>query len=632
MAGKRYLTVIVVFLTFTALFGEQRSPIPGIDIIEMAKGDPTGITKNEPTTKPNTNNPQSDPTKPEVQGEYPQIRNLTVKMDPTDSNSALISWEGAPNLDTPVYIVRYSRPITTKQMVLQAYNTTPEPVQPGTTTFLDKDIPQGSYYYAAVSTFELSSEGRVEMRGGQNYTEVPFIVGETKTTGDSCTADRERDFKDDEFQISDLVAVDTETGVVLNWKKSPVPGVRYKVFRGPEPLDAPERLEKAAALGQTTEDSPFFEDKQPDRGARIYYGVSVYDCVNQKDYPQLVLNQSYISHTYNRPERKYEYDSFLPGSLTVYMQSKDTIRLLWVDPGPSIVEYEVYRASEPIQNLDALSRAKQVGIAKPNKNGFTDSNLKPGQYFYALVPKDTTGRKIQELQAGRTFTAFGITLHGATGDPEKPGMFEETGDGRIQNLSASVEGDSVIFEWKYESGISEEDVQLFLYRSKEPIPDIESIEKTGIFLAEIPVNARRYLDRTGGDRFYYAFVESYPSKKKANVYHTPQPLGPRPQTTQENNTTEKPAQADADAKLREILGRTYAVQKHQECVDEIRNFLQQTGLPAAVIAKALFYQGQSYYFTGQYRQAKENFDRTDVRNAFPERAQFWYLRSLERTE
>ena len=143
------------------------------------------------------------------------------------------------------------------------------------------------------------------------------------------------------------------------------------------------------------------------------------------------------------------------------------------------------------------------------------------------------------------------------------------------------------------------------------------------------MTARRYLDRTGGERFYYAFVENYPGKQKTNVYHTPKPLGPEPTADRPEPTEEKP---DADDRLRAILGRTYALQKYQDCVDEVRNFLQQEGIPEDVRIKALFYQGQSYYFTGQYEQAKEIFSRKQVIDQFEDRALFWYRRSLERTE
>ncbi len=629
---RRYFTLCFVFAAMGSLFSIERpDKIPGIDPLPMAQGDPTGISNEKPPdNRPDDGVPENENTnRPEGDSGYPRVRNLTVTPDARFANSAKISWEAHPDLSTNLYIVRYSRPITTRELLLNSYNLTPEPLDPTNTTFIDKDIPQGTYYYAIVATHELSRDGRLKLIADQNYTSVPFIVGKTgPADGTSCTADRDRAYKPEEFQVLDMVAVNTEKGVVLNWKKSPVPGIRYHVYRGPDPLDSADRLAKATRLGEAREESPFFEDTNPEDGNQTYYGVAVYDCVNQKEYPQLTLNESYISHTYVRPDRKMEYDNFLPGSLMAYLASKDTIRLLWVDPGPAIKDYEVYRSSEPIQSVEALSRAKQIGTVENGAKGFTDTGLRPGQYFYALIPRSTSGRKIMELQAGRTFTAFGVTIRGASFDPDEPNLFEKPGDGRISNLSAKVEGNSVVFEWKFRSGVTEEEVQLFLYRSKEPLPDIKAIERTGVFLAEIPVSARRYLDRTGGEKYYYAFVENYPAKKKTNVYHTPQPLGPET-ATKPDTTDTKP---QADDRLKKILGRTYAIQKYQDCVDEVRNFLQEKDLPEEVRVKALFYQGQSYYFTGQYEQARNIFSRKDVIDQFGDRALFWYRRSLERTE
>ncbi len=629
---RRYFTLCFVFVAMGSLFSIERpDKIPGIDPLPMAQGNPTGISNEQPPDNRSEDGvPENENTqRPEGDSGYPRVRNLTVSPDSRFPNSAKISWEAHPDLSTNLYIVRYSRPITTREILLNSYNLTPEPLEPTNTTFIDKDIPQGTYYYAIVATHELSRDGRLKLIADQNYTSVPFIVGRTgPSDGTSCTADRDRAYKPEEFQVLDMVAVNTEKGVVLNWKKSPVPGIRYHVYRGPEPLDSAERLAKATRLGESREESPFFEDVNPADGSQTYYGVAVYDCVNKKEYPQLTLNESYISHTYVRPDRKMEFDNFLPGSFMAYLASKDTIRLLWVDPGPAIKDYEVYRSSEPIQDLQALSRAKQIGTVSNGAKGFTDTGLRPGQYFYALIPRSTSGRKIMELQAGRTFTAFGVTIRGASFNPDEPNLFEKPGDGRISELNASVEGDAVVFEWKFRSGVTEEEVQLFLYRSKEPIPDIKAIERTGVFLAEIPVTARRYLDRTGGQKYYYAFVENYPAKKKTNVYHTPNPLGPETATEPETTDT-KP---DADDRLKKILGRTYAIQKYQDCVDEVRNFLQEKDLPEEVRVKALFYQGQSYYFTGQYDQARTIFSRKDIIDQFGDRALFWYRRSLERTE
>lgn len=635
--NRRYFTTMIVFFAVSSLFGLERADdIPGIDPVDMASGDATGISDSDNRVDPSEDGlPDNENTeRPAGDSGYPRIRNLTVRPDPRFPNSAKISWEVHPDLATPVYIVRYSRPISTRELLLESYNLTPEPIGPEQTTFIDKAIPRGTYYYALVSTHELSPDGELKLIAGQNYTGVPFIVGSADSgSGESCNADvdREKAFSAGEFQVRDLSAINTENGVVLNWKRSPVPGIRYHIYRGPDPLDSPERLAKANRLGEVREESPFFEDTAPQEGNQLYYGVSVYDCVNQKEYPLLTLNESYISHAYRAPTRRLQYDNFLPGSFMAYLQSKDTIRLLWVDPGPAVKDYEVYRGSEPIQDMTSLSNAQQIGTVENGANGFTDTNLKPGQYFYALIPRTTSGKKILELQAGRTFTAFGVGIRGATDDVDDPDLFEQDAkDGRIYNLSAEVNGDAVVFEWKFKSGLEEEDVQLFLYRSREPIPDIKSIERTGVFLAEIPVSARRYLDRTGGEKYYYAFVENYPAKKKSNIYHTPKPLGPAAEESESTDSTQE--LPEAERQLREILGRTYALQRYQDCVDELRNYLQRKDLPEEVRARALFYQGQSYYFTGQYEQARDIFKRKDIINQYNERALFWYRRTLERTE
>ncbi|GIX42178.1 MAG: hypothetical protein KatS3mg129_1911 [Leptospiraceae bacterium] len=151
--------------------------IPGIDPLPMAVENPSNQSQSNTYTEQKNTTLKNDLSKSTTQyPDFPRIRNLKVVQDPTYPYSAKITWELNPQTSTPIYIVRYTRPITTKEILLNSYNLTNPPLSPDTTTFIDRDIPEGVYYYAAVTSFELSKDGVLVLKPGVNYTVTPFIV------------------------------------------------------------------------------------------------------------------------------------------------------------------------------------------------------------------------------------------------------------------------------------------------------------------------------------------------------------------------------------------------------------------------------------------------------------------------
>lgn len=654
----RVLTVILLIaVPVLSVYAVERAKgIPGVDPLELAKDGPASSGNTNDNNALTDSAAQADPSDPG----YPRIRNITVRPDPSEKNTARITWEAHPDLSTPVYVVRFTRPISTKEVLMESYAITTPPLKSGERAFVDRDLPQGAFYYAVVSTFELGQEGRLELRKGQNYTGVPFMVyrdGTEEADGGSSGGERPVNLDETDFVISGLTALNTEKSVVLNWKKLKIPDVRYTVYRSSKPLDSPERMQEATRLGTAQEHSPYFEDNNPVQGSRVYYGVGVTDLRDNTDYTRLRFERSYIDHVYQKPERKLQYEPFLPDSLMAYQVNKNTIRLLWVDPGPSVTGYSVYRASRPIQDETALKESLRLGSAVPGGNGFTDTGLPPGQYFYALIPKDQNGRDVAVLRPGRTFTTFSVGLRGPrssadTGSEEAVPAEVDLISGQgsdlvkvLQDLKAKSDSEGITIEWDFRDDVSTESVRILVYRANQPIRSPQEIRDHGNFVNDVPVEARRIRDeRLGTGHYYFAIVEKNPlNGSRQVIYSTPSPLSlakgesekEKPETTTDTTKTEpekeKPSQKVTETDLRTVLSRTYARQRYAEAVDQLDLLLLEAE-NREIRAKIQFYRGISLYHVERYDDALKCFLNRDVKKLFPERTEFWYRRTLERSK
>ncbi len=620
-----------LFFPFLLSGAERAKNIPGIDPLPLAGGD-TGPEAQDDSGRPatNTSNLQMDPADPG----FPKVRNLTVTPEPGQPYTAKLSWDLYPDASTPVYVVRYSKPITNRALLLEAYNLTSPPLAAGTKVFLNRNMPEGVYYYAVVTAFELSREGRLELRAGQNYTVTPFIVyrenakkSDDLQKPDATQADRDPNLKPEDFSIKKLSALDTVKGVVLNWPALSVRGVEYEILRSAEPLDSAERIDRATRLGKVSENTPFYTDEGAVEGKRMYYGVIVRDTISGKVYRDLKFRESYIEHTYRRPKVELQYDSFLPESLTAFLVSSDTIQLIWIDPGPAVKEYRVYRNSIPITTAEILASSEELGTASPGSGGFRDEGLSAGTYYYALFPVTTSGELLTIFQPGRTFTMFGVRLRGAR--VETDGGPDEGKDSQESSKQASLEGfeinrvgDDVRLSW---TAIGKPKTILQVYRAEEPMNDPVLLQSRATLIGEVPVTDGQAIDQQPGPGdHYYSLAEFDPDTKEyIAVYYSSKPL--TMDETQKEEEKEGP-----EERLQKILSESFTEEHYAEAEKRLEEFLTSDEIPGQLRSKGLFYLGIVKFRLKKYSEARDIFKDPVAQAHDRDRALFWYRISLER--
>jgi hypothetical protein len=583
-----------------------------------------------------------------LQNRFPLIRNIRVEPEPEFPHSVRVRWDVDPANDTAIYVGRYIRPLATRELVLEAENLTSPPLGPRETSYVDRNIPDGAYYYVVVTSFEMSKRDSVVLTPNVNYTSTPSIIYRDGSQRDDPR--RGSDGRD----VTNLYAVNSGSSVKLSWRPPNRGNVRYSVYRSEAPLDTPAALESASRLAVLSGNQYTFEDRNPILNRRVYYGVSVTDIATGREDRQLYEQRSFVGHVFGKQEFSDSQLVGLPDALTAFIASKDTVRLLWVDSGQPMSDYRIYRANRPISSEAALREAALIGTERPGANGFRDSGLLPGTYYYAVLPRDTGGREIRLFVEGRTFTGFAVNIGGnqtiadeerreqqdkkkqpgTLNDDERKALQEPT----LEYLQAQGGPDSVELRWRI-ARPDLRDFQMLVFRGKKALRTVKEVREWGSLAATLPTGARTYTDvGLEPGSYYYALVLDFsdhvqePLIAGRNYLETPVVVGGRVIDGNQDTEIVRPG-PEFDGSLYElnrILALTYHKKRYGEAIRRLAPFVESDQLASNVRAKALLYTGLSLYHTGQYRSSLDYFVQDTVRENYPERADFWYNRSIKR--
>lgn len=572
-----------------------RQPIPGIDPIPRAV-DPGGGGE-EP-------GPGGDPTAPEeeaLSGEQPMIRQLKVVKHPKLEHSALITWKVDPRNQTAIYIGRYSRPVSTRDLVFEADNLTAPPLGPRATQYVDRNIPDGTYYYVAVTSGEVSEGGNLLMRPNQNYTSQPFVVFRK----DKGEVRRKRHY------VINLTAVNNEDSVSLSWTPALARDVEHTIYRGRDPLDNAAALDAAVKLGTTPGTTYDFRDENPLRNEKVYYGVSITTRSDGREYKDLTQGESYIAHAF-RPRLLGDLANWLPGGLVAYLQGGEDVKLMWTGPIERVRELKIYRSGVPISNVQRLGSAKFLGKVAGGRNEYFDRGLRPGRYYYALIPVKTDGSELREFWEGRTYTPDAILIRGGSGGP------------RITRLSAkATAARDISLRWDaFRDG--KDALRYFLYRSDRPMQNAPDVREHGQLLRTFEAGVSSFVDQDlDPGRYFYALlieVDGVLDERMvagSNYLRRPVVLGGQ---RARNSAYE----------LEYVLNMTYRRGLFEEAIRRLAPFIHNRNNPGEIVSRAMLYTGLSYYNLRLYRSALPIFMHAQVRRYYPERSRFWYNRTMEK--
>ncbi len=665
MSIRFAITGLLAFLCFVASARAQNtaSLVPGIDDLPTAQY-PEGDPRRKTQPSPNGGGGGEDGTGDgggggdavvQVDERFPLIRGIKVEADKEYPHSVRISWEVDPASDTAIYVGRYIRPLSTRRLVLEAENLTSPPLGPKENSYLDRNVPDGAYYYVVVTTFEMSKRDDVRLKPEVNYTTKPIVI-----------------FRKDEEEkqepgaevpeVRNLTAINAANSVKLNWSAAGVDNAIYNVYRSDKPLDTPNSLDQARRIGVVRGGQLLYEDLEPVQDQPRYYGVTVSKA--DKEYRALTLNRSYIAHTFQRKEPISEDNAkFLPDALTAFLAGADAVTLLWTPPEADVRDLRVYRSGRPITSEAALNNARFLGRVKSGETKFRDTKLRPGTYYYAVMPRTEKG-ELRFFEEGRTFTGWAVTIFpqnreeeeqkevdGKTTDDNELEFSEDEKQSltepALEYIAADANDDSVSLEWNVVREDLAQDYRLLLYRGERPMRTYAEVQEWGRLVSEFPAGTSKYRD-IGLDEgaYYYAILLELEQGVQRtmvagrNYTRFPARIGGRetddgredesldPDERREEPNFEFDGSLD---QLNRILAETYFKEKYTDAVRRIEPFTRST-VPRHVRARALLYTGLSYYHMKRYRVSLDYFLQESVRQEYPERSSFWYDRTIKKLD
>jgi hypothetical protein len=179
---------------------------------------------------------------------------------------------------------------------------------------------------------------------------------------------------------------------------------------------------------------------------------------------------------------------------------QDTVVLTWIDAEDVSGSCVVYRSTEPITK-ESFKYATKVGIVAYGAGRFEDTPSEKGEYYYAVLVLDVSGKPYEIFIPFKNSTVVAIEPE----IPEKPKQLaaEPEKSGQPSSIAASVDGDSV----RISLSSPARGHRLILYRGTEQIRDSAGILSASIVtIFEDSTKELKDYPVPGID-YYYAVVD-----------------------------------------------------------------------------------------------------------------------------
>lgn len=201
---------------------------------------------------------------------------------------------------------------------------------------------------------------------------------------------------------------------------------------------------------------------------------------------------------FTRTEEKYDSTRGIRVSM---LPDKRSIYVNWI-PNVEGGEVIVARSSSVIDTPEKLYIADSLGRfpsgAKDSVTNYYDYNLKPGSYYYAVIPVEDVRKRKVKLLSNQNYTVDPINIEESASNPVEP-MVIPAGKAKIQNESVNTvvvkaEGSNIRVSWVSPWNAVPSQTIYSIYRSSSPMETIEAMRKADK-LAELPHPINTYLDK-----------------------------------------------------------------------------------------------------------------------------------------
>lgn len=195
-----------------------------------------------------------------------------------------------------------------------------------------------------------------------------------------------------------------------------------------------------------------------------------------------------------------EKDEGSKGIRASLLPDKKSVYLLW-EPSDRDKEVIIARSNSVIDTPEKLYVADSMGrFSSKSKNSVTnyyDYNLKPGSYYYAVVPVEDVRTRTVRLLPDKNFTTKPIQINKGSSSDSNSGVVPEEGKGNSRTVGAIIlkaENNNIRVNWVPPWNAKPGKTTYSIYKSNSPLSSMKEMEKADK-LAEIPHPINTYLDR-----------------------------------------------------------------------------------------------------------------------------------------
>lgn len=470
---------------------------------------------------------------------------------------------------------------------------------------IDRDVQPGKKYYYIVLARTLLIKRNIDIIKNVNYTAEPVSL-----------------FIEPESVQSLRVDVSDDNKILINWKESKSEGVKYNVYRSKSPISTGGELEVAEKIASTEKNE--YKDKNLSDYGTYFYAVTIID-KNGIEYFNPKLDQNYTSN-----------GIFLKGNtlatplnVGAFLGLKNSIIVKWEKAesrtGKDLQGYEIYRSDEPINTLLKLKFSKLVQIVDNKTTVYTDKDLAPGKYCYAVFARYSDGTVDINFETDSNYIKTPLII---------------TMQYRINSLDYEIAEKKIILRWNYTGNSGNETVSVFK-TSKIPADSgnimnheyigTENIKSEKFIINDIPKgnfyygvlcrNENEIIKITPGVN-----LTTIPFDNGTTVIEEKQTADKKP--SDKNNAVEdkKPPKkedtGDSNTVLDRIIHNTYYKSKYELAVKELKNYIKTADNPNSR-AKAKLFLAKAYIELHEYGKSIKLLESDEVKGAFPEESRFW---------
>lgn len=423
------------------------------------------------------------------------------------------------------------------------------------------------------------------------------------------------------------------SSIKLTWTKAKGENLKYNIYRSKSMISGRADLEVAEKIA-STEDNSFTDRNVPDYGT-YFYAVTITD-KNDIEYFTPSANNNYaITGIYIKGRTLTT-----PLNIGAFLGQNNTIIVKWEQghslTGKTIAGYEIYRSEEIIDSQLKLKFAKLLHIAGTSETLYTDTNPGPGKFYYAVFARYNDGTVDISFDLDSNFTRAPVMIVTAY---------------RITAMEAGIFDRKVIIRWNYTGNSGNETVSIF--RSSRAAEDSGTLMPDSIIATENIKAGTFTLDVPLKGSFYYGLFikdENNIVQFRKGINITPDPLGHKEdviaeekkeippekkeelifKTEPEKEELKEPVKKEEIIPKRDttsneldyIIKNIFYKEQYRAAVKELNLFISRTDNDNEK-AKARLYLARCYIEIGDYKKSVRLLNMKDVRQYFPEEAQFW---------